>query len=448
MAATATVIGVVVVVTAVGVVATPAPAHADWVRDEQWQLSELDAADAWRYATGDGVTVAVLDSGVDADQPDLRGQVLPGADLVDGATDGRVDHVGHGTTVAALIAGRADDGDGVTGLAPGAKILPVRVLDDKNKYDDAGVVARGVRWAVDHGASIVNLSLGGTLRSEPLAQAVAYAAARNVIVVACTGNQDSSGAGSAPGTGAGSGPAEQVWYPAREPGVIAVAGLAAAEPAGARDGVGSPAPGRPATGSGGQGEPGGSGGGQRLWAGSITGPETVLTAPATNLLGAKPGGYWWVQGTSFATPLVAATAALVRSRWPLLSAAAVINRLVRGARDLGPAGRDDQYGFGEVDPVAALTAPIPDAEVNPLTEGYPILAGSQIGTGARTHARRQTATAGPGDVAAVAQPGAAGLGDGQRPAAGYVRRRLLLVGTTAAVLLTALIVVALRRRPV
>ena len=93
---------------------------------------------------------------------------------------------------------------------------------------------------------------------------------------------------------------------------------------------------------------------------------TVLTAPAVNLIGPRPGGYWKVQGTSFAAPLVTATATLIRSRWPKMSAPNVINRMIRTARDLGPAGRDDRYGYGEVDPVAALTAKVPVVRLNPL----------------------------------------------------------------------------------
>ena len=295
----------------------------------QWQLADLRASLAWRLSTGDGVTVAVLDSGVDAYHRDLAGRVLPGADFVDGTTDGRRDFVGHGTSVAALIAGR-EKSYGVVGLAPGAKILPVRVLDRQNRYRDAATVARGVRWAVDHGARVVNLSLGGDDASPQLADAIRYAYAHDAVVVACTGNVEA-------------GSANKVWYPARQPGVLAVSGLARS----------------------------GSGGVARLalWRGALTGPATVLTAPAVDLLGAKPGGYWRVQGTSFAAPLVAAAAALVRARWPAMRAPDVINRLIRTAQDLGPRGRDAVYGFGEVDPLAALTAAVPATTVNPLAGG-------------------------------------------------------------------------------
>jgi len=300
------------------------PVRTDSVREQQWQLDKLDAEAAWRISTGRGVTVAVIDSGVDAAHPDLAGQVLPGIDLVQpSGGDGQSDPVGHGTTVAALIAGRSDDKRGVVGLAPKAKILPVRVLDEKNRYDDALIVAKGVRWAVDHGAQVINLSLGGSGDSDALAAALDYAFARDVVVVACTGNVTTSSNGT-------------VWYPAREPGVVAVAGLENDT--------------------------------DRLWSGSITGPETVLTAPATGLTGARPGGYWRVQGTSFAAPLVAASAALLRARWPDMSAGSVVSRLVQTARDLGPAGRDDRFGFGLVDPVAALNGVVSKRDRNPLDD--------------------------------------------------------------------------------
>jgi type VII secretion-associated serine protease mycosin len=310
-------------VAAPSAVRATAPQRADAIRNDQWQLDEFDARAAWRVSTGKGVVVAVIDSGVDGSHPDLAGQVLPGIDLVQpSGGDGQTDPVGHGTTVAGLIAGH-NDSRGIVGLAPDAKILPVRVLDEANRYDDALVVAKGVRWAVDHGARVINLSLGGTGESPALAAALDYAFARDVVVVACTGNLTASSS-------------TKVWYPAREPGVVAVAGMERNT--------------------------------DSLWSGSITGPETVLTAPATGLVGARPGGFWRVQGTSFAAPLVAASAALLRARWPNMSAANVINRLVRTARDLGPPGRDDRFGYGLVNPVAALNAEVSNVDHNPLVD--------------------------------------------------------------------------------
>ncbi|MEV4415191.1 type VII secretion-associated serine protease mycosin [Catellatospora sp. NPDC049609] len=293
-------------------------------RDRQWQLAALRASRAWDLATGDGVVVAVIDSGVAGDHPDLDGRVLSGLDLVDRTGNGSNDQVGHGTTVAALIAGQGDGQHGVAGLAPRAKILPVRVLDAENRYDDARVVAEAVRWAVDHDAKVINLSLGGAASSEALAEAIDYAFARDVVVVACVGNAVTGGS-------------TEIWYPAREPGVLAVTAIAP----GTR---------------------------RQLWQGSLKGEQAVLAAPGTDLIGARPGPelYWRVQGTSFAAPLVSATAALVRSRYPGMSAADVVQRLITTAQDLGPAGRDDEYGFGLVDPVAALTAEVAPVRANSL----------------------------------------------------------------------------------
>ncbi|MDI6104986.1 type VII secretion-associated serine protease mycosin [Actinoplanes sp. NEAU-A12] len=298
----------------------------DTVRADQWHLNALRLTEAWNYANGAGVTVAVLDSGVDAHHLDLEGQVLPGLDLVDKQGDGESDPVGHGTSVSAFIAGRNDDQAGVVGIAPKAKILPVRVLDNKNRYDDALIVAKGVRWAVDNGADVINLSLGGSGASATLAAAIDYAFAKDVVVIACTGN--ASGTSTQKTTNVG------VWYPAREPGVIAVGGTE-------RDGEG-------------------------LWTGSMRGSETVVTAPATDLVGARPDGYWRVQGTSFASPMVAGTAALIRSRWPDMPASEVVNRIIRTAQDRGAPGRDAEFGFGLVDPVGALTADVTYAADNPL----------------------------------------------------------------------------------
>ncbi|WP_412737848.1 type VII secretion-associated serine protease mycosin [Krasilnikovia sp. MM14-A1259] len=336
----------------------PAPWHGDSVRAEQWHLKTLNVAGAWTYSSGQGVTVAVIDSGVDARHVDLAGQVLPGLDLVDPRGDGDTDLVGHGTTVSAIIAGH-DDADGVVGIAPKAKILPVRVLDEENRYDDAMIVAKGVRWAVDHGARVINLSLGGNGSSAALAAALDYAFAKDVVVVACTGNASAS-------------PSSGVWYPAREPGVIAVAGMER--------------------------------GGDVLWSGSITGKETVVTAPATQLVGARPDGYWRVQGTSFAAPMVSATAALIRSRWPTMSAPEVINRIIRTAKDRGAPGRDSTYGFGMVDPTGALTADVPWVPSNPL-DNTPDPGISKFGSAPASGQAQSAPDDGPG-VAGTRVPGA------------------------------------------
>ncbi len=313
-----------------GAAAAPARPVTPVRSDTAVHLTLLHAEQAWRHATGAGVVVAVLDSGVDASHPDLAGRVLPGRDFVDGSTDGRVDPVGHGTAVASLITGAG-------GLAPDAVILPVRVLDEHNRYQRASTVAAGVRWAVGQGAQVINLSLGGPGYSVALDAAITEAMAHDVVVVACTGNLPARPGGD--GTPeADLPPPDRIWYPAREPGVVAVSGLTWSDPAA------SP----------------------RRWPRALTGPGTVLSAPAEVTAAAPGGGHHRVQGTSFSAALVTAGAALVRSRYPEAPAGEVIARLITGARDVGPQGRDPWSGFGVLDPLASLTVDVPRITTNPL----------------------------------------------------------------------------------
>ncbi|MCC3763753.1 S8 family serine peptidase [Glycomyces sp. TRM65418] len=307
-----------------------------------WHLSAVGAPATWETTTGEGVTVAVIDSGVDADHPDLAGAVLPGRSYVDrdpGAEPrllaigsdpgpvyerafGQADPVGHGTAVAGLIAASADSRH--PGVAPGASILPIRVLDDENRYHDSAMVGAAVEWAVDNGADVVNLSLGGHYDSAPFAEALAYAERHDVLIVACTGNQhrDGDGAGEAH---------EDVWFPARVPEVLAV------------------------TGTDQRGE---------RWPTAVTGEETDVAAPGANLTAPKAGGgHKTVTGTSFASAVVSGAAALVRSAHPDWSAGQVRRALIATAAADGPG-----LGSGVVDAAAAVAADvdsIPPAESAP-----------------------------------------------------------------------------------
>lgn len=151
--------------------ATASPAAADNIRDRQWGLLALRAEEAWGTTRGDGVTVAVLDTGVDDSHPDLAGQVLGGTDLIGmGAGRGDRSWARHGTAMASIIAGHGHGpghGQGVLGIAPQAKILPVRVILEEGdpgraqaRDSKGGALADGIRWAADNGADVINLSLG------------------------------------------------------------------------------------------------------------------------------------------------------------------------------------------------------------------------------------------------------------------------------------------------
>lgn len=303
---------------------TGAPAaNAQTIEDQQWHLNALKIYEAQRISRGEGVVVGVVDSGVDKTRPDLADAVLPGTgfDTAKGS-DGTVDNDGHGTAMATLIAGRGIDG-GALGIAPKAKILPVAGSSEGKKFT-TGAVAQGIIWAADHGAKVINLSLVADSNMTPnMLQAVNYAMDRDVVLVAGTGNEGE----------------HRVGAPANIRGVIAVAGTTE------------------------QGGP---------WKYSNAGPPTVLAAPAEHIVTAVPAavsrtGYVRIDGTSASTALVSGVAALVRARFPEMSAANVVNRLMITATDLLQPGRDDATGFGMVNPVGALTANVAAVTRNPLS---------------------------------------------------------------------------------
>ncbi|WP_156076834.1 S8 family serine peptidase [Saccharothrix sp. NRRL B-16314] len=300
----------------------PGVAGAQTIEEQQWHLAALGVPAAHAITRGDGVVVAVVDSGVDADVPDLAGALLPGTGFgTASGTDGTRDDDGHGTAMATLIAGRGVDG-GALGVAPGAMILPVSVGADGEKFTTASV-SEGVTWAVDQGADVVNLSLTSLATLTPdLLRAINYALDHDAVVIAGTGNEGE----------------EHIGAPANIKGVIAVSGTVE---------------------------------GNGPWPESNTGPEAVLAAPAQGIVTAMPlkvqnTGYAGVDGTSAATALVSGAAALVRARYPELDAGNVVNRLIVTATDLMAPGRDSRTGFGLVNPVGALTADVPPVERNPL----------------------------------------------------------------------------------
>ncbi|WP_435818581.1 S8 family serine peptidase [Micromonospora lupini] len=287
------------------------PQGGDLIRSDQWHLPFLRIPEAHLISQGAGIVVAVPDTGVDP-HPDLRDNLLRGTDVISGGSgDGRQDRDSHGTSMAGLIAahGRTNN-QGALGIAPKAKILPIfDTPPGGNGAPDA--LAISIEFAIARGANVISISAvaGASVR---LQQALRAAHDANIVVVAAAGNWP-------PDTGVG--------FPATEEGVIAVGGV---------DRSGQHA------------------------AVSVTGPEVDVVAPAVDIYSTSYGGkYSKGTGTSSATAIVAGAAALIRSKYPYLPAQEVAHRLTATAIDKGPPGRDDEYGYGVIDLVAALTADVP-----------------------------------------------------------------------------------------
>lgn len=326
--------GTVLSAVALGVLSTltlPAgSACADDVRNGSWQVRTLDLAKVHKMTQGEGITVAVVDTGVDANHPDLKGNVLRGEDLY-GDTKGWVDRHGHGTAMASLIAGHGHgpgNRDGVLGVAPKAKILPVTVKSPKTDVMSPKAIASAIDWAVGQGADIINVSLTASFDSD-LNAAVERAWNHNVLIVAAVGNRQDAIIGS----------------PADHSAVLAVAG---------HDRKGGPSP------------------------ENITAEQTDLAAPGVDLVRAAPGGrYATATSSSGATAIASGAAALVRAKYPNLSVRDLFLRIIETTRDAGRPGRDDEFGWGLLDLERALTGQ-PDgrlerhnAQASPSVPVYP-----------------------------------------------------------------------------
>jgi subtilisin family serine protease len=324
-------------------------------------LDQIDAPAAWRTALGAGVTVAVLDTGVDPATPDLAGSVTTGPDYTAGADPaGYHPPLLHGTYIASLIAAHGsgrDDQFGVIGVAPRAKILSVRVILDDSEpgttaYDDnsrfANAIGKGIYYAVAHGAQVINMSLGSQQATAYMRTAVAYALAKGVVIVASAGNN---------GTVSGFDP---YVYPASFTGVIAVAAV--------------------------------TGAGTRA-SFSEQNAAVVLSAPGVDVVGAGPAGeYLDAEGTSPAAALVSGVAALIKSRYPGLSPALVQQALITSATRRPASGYSTGTGFGEVDAVTALAAAARLAAQRPSAGLAPGALFASLGTpGAAGTARTATA---------------------------------------------------------
>ena len=286
----------------------------DPLRPQQWGLDMIESDAAHQTTRGDGAVVAVVDSGVDAGHPDLGGRLLPGHDFVDNDATPQ-DGNGHGTHVTGIVAANAGNGVGVSSVAPGARVLPVRVLGDDGSGDSA-TVAAGIDYAVAHGAQVINLSLGSDVplvgSDSTFGAAIDRALDHGVIVVAAAGNdglpacEQPSGQGRLLCVGAVDKRGMRSFFSSFGQGLGVVA-------------------------------PGGS-------AVPVSGEDILSTW--------NDGGYMELAGTSQATPHVAGVAALLVSKG--LHGQAAVNRILATAKDAGTPGPDPQYGAGIVNARAAV----------------------------------------------------------------------------------------------
>ncbi len=298
-------------------VAPPGYACAAPVRevspDVPWPQRRLGFARVWPLSRGAGVTVAVIDSGVDGRTPQLAGRVDRGLDVVNGGGRADTDCVGHGTAVAAIIAAAPWAGSGFVGVAPAARILPIRQADAGRDGTAAGLAA-AIRAAVDRGARVINVSVVTAEPSTVLRQAVGYAAARDALIVAAVANEAQAGN---PRT-----------YPASYPGVLGVAAV---------------------------------GPDDRNTDFSETGDFVGVAAPGVDVVTVAPGGAGGilVRGTSYAAPFVSGVAALLRGYHPRWTAEQVRRQIEQTADH--PAARlpDAGVGWGVVDPYAAIASAPP-----------------------------------------------------------------------------------------
>lgn len=282
----------------------------DPLRGSQWALDSIPVEPLWTCATGAGVQVAVIDTGVSGSHPDFAGRISGGVSTLGGSAvpgAGATDVHGHGTHVAGIAAAGASDGVGIAGVAPGASIVPVKVLSDSGSGSSTDV-ALGITWAVDNGADVLNLSLSSSSQSAAMTTAVQYAVDNGVTVFAAAGNGGTSGS---------------VRYPAADPNTIAVA----------------------ATSSSGT-----------VASFSSRGWWVDVAAPGQSILSAIPGGWGTKSGTSMASPYLAGLAAVTLSARGPLAPMAVRDALRSTATDAGASGFDYEYGYGIANPTAAFNA--------------------------------------------------------------------------------------------
>lgn len=376
------------------------PAVAGSIRDQQWYLDAMKAGQMWQTSTGKGVTVAVIDSGVDWQNGDLKGQVLPGKDLSGGQPgDEHTDPDGHGTGMAGLIAGtgRSGGGDGAYGLAPGAKILPIRTSLRSSGDSAVKEWPEAIRYAVDAHAKVINISEAGYAGSQELTDAAAYALKKGALIFAGVGNDADKG--------------NAVQYPAATPGVVGVAAV-----------------------------------GKDLHRAPFSehGPQVDMAAPGVDMVHACGGktGLCKTSGTSDATALASASAALIWSahpEWTNNQVLRVMLNTIGGPTD--GKERNDSIGYGIVRPRIALTDP---GDPGPADK-YPL---PDLAAAASATPTPSAAAADPKGQGRATDPDRSG---GEASAAHHDSSTTILwltVAVLAAVAVALSVAVAIRRRSV
>lgn len=325
--------------------ASAVPNDPGYAYGDQAYLKTIRLPEAWDRTKGStSQVVAIVDTGINGAHEDLYGRTVSGYNAISNvitAANSVTDDNGHGTMAAGIVAANTNNGVGVAGVAwAGGRVMPVKVLDSRGQGWDSDI-AEGIIWAADHGAKVINLSLGGPAENPVLHEAVQYATRKGAVVVAAAGNDGDA----------------TTQYPAAYPEVLAV---------GATDASG------------------------RLADFSSHGDWVDVTAPGFGILAPGPGqDYYFGDGTSYAAPLASGVAALVRSVSPTLTPAQVIDRIKGTARDAGPRGIDPFYGHGVLDAFAsvggwrgsAFPVPVLGAnEPNNVPAGATPMAGSVSGT--------------------------------------------------------------------
>jgi serine protease len=305
----------------------------------QYSLDRMRVRDAWSLSKGASNKIAVLDTGVQADHPDLAGRVLPGYNFISSNTNASDDN-GHGTWVAGIIAANANNGIDIAGISWSDKILPVKIMNSSGTGSTSNLQS-GIVWAANQGASVINMSVGGFPYSKAVEDAVNYAFGKGAVLVGAAGNNNR----------------REDFYPASYANVISVSATQREDEF-------------------------------SHW--SSYGPKVEVSAPGSSVATTNCtasscpnrgwGSYTYISGTSFATPNVAGVVALIKARYPTWTPSQIVSRLYSTVDDLGYAGRDERYGRGRVNAFRALGGSVaqPSRPAGDAFEGNNTLASAKL----------------------------------------------------------------------